>query len=125
MTDFFVFVSSLFGVLLVISFCNFSFVMNQFKFLKTIQGKGYFNLFLSSMFLVGNNSFWGYLMCGLFGGFGLFFILVGCACIEGYDDADIKKEDVKNQAKSSFSKKGANAADTEAGADNSTLLDSA
>ena len=30
---------------------------------------------------------------------GLFFIVVGCACIEGYDNEDIKKNEVKDKAK--------------------------
>ena len=91
---------SLFGALLVISFCDFNFIMKHFKFLKTVTGKGVFNLFLASMFLVGNSSsVWGYVMTGSFAFFGLFFVLVGCACIEGYDDSDIKKDEVKAQAK--------------------------
>ena len=76
----------LFGVLIVMSFCNWSFITNQFKFLRTVSGKGYFNLFIASMFLVASDGIWGYLMCGLFAAFGIFFILVGCACLTGYDD---------------------------------------
>ena len=85
---------SLFGILLILSFCDFDFVMKHFKFLKTVTGKGVFDLFLASMFLVGNDSFWGWLMFGLFAGFGVFFVLVGQACIEGYDDSDIKQSDI-------------------------------
>ena len=94
---------SLFGILLVLAFCDFTFVMRHFKFLKTVTGKGFFNLFLASMFLVGNNaSIWGWLMLGCFGFFGIFFILVGCACVEGYDDSDIKKDEVKASAQNSL-----------------------
>ena len=89
--------------MLVISFCDFTFVMKHFRFLKTVQGKGYFNLFLASMFLVGSDDFWGWLMMGLFACFGIFFIIVGCACVEGvYDNSDIKKKEVTDNARSSF-----------------------
>ena len=91
----------------MLSFCDFQFVMKHFKFLKTIGGKGYFNLFLASMFLVGNNgSIFGYLMTGAFAILGLFFIFVGCACISGYDDSDIKKDDIKAKAKGSYKSTG-------------------
>ena len=104
----------------MLSFCDFNFVMKHFKFLKTITGKGVFNLFLASMFLVGNESVWGYLMTGAFAVLGLFFVLVGCACVEGYDDSDIKHEEVKDKAKSQLKKGKTNGEDTE-----SHLLDSA
>ena len=92
----------LFGALLVISFIEFSFIMKQFKFLKTIIGKGMFNLFLASMFLVGSDDgLWNYLMVGSLATCGLFFMLVGCACINNYEDKDLKKSDVKE----SFSEK--------------------
>ena len=87
----------------MLSFCDFQFVMRHFKFMKTVSGKGYFNLFLASMFLVGNGGIWGYLMTGAFGVLGLFFIFVGCAWID-YDDSDIKKDEIKSKAKSSFAK---------------------
>ena len=67
------------------------------------------------MFLVGNNDeVWGWMMMAAFGFFGIFFVLVGCACIEGYDDADIKKNEVKDQARNSLSKKDATTADDQA-----------
>ena len=79
----------------MISFCDFNFVMKHFKFLRTITGKGIFNLFLASMFLVGNDGeIWGWAMMGTLTFLGLFFILVGCACVKGYDD--LKKDDVKD-----------------------------
>ena len=79
------------------SFCDFNFVMKHFKFLKTIVGKGIFNLFLASMFLVGTGgSIWGWLMFGAFLILGVFFVAVGCACVDGYDDSDIKKDEVKS-----------------------------
>ena len=98
----------LFGVLLVLSFCDFNFVMKHFKFLKTVTGKGAFDIFLASMFLVGSEGdIWGWLMFGCFMALGSFFVLVGCACIEGYDDSDIKKKEVADKARSmSMTKKG-------------------
>ena len=88
---------------MILSFCDFTFVMKHFKFLKTVQGKGYFNLFLASMFLVGSSGFWGWLMFGCFCFFGIFFIAVGCACIDGvYDDSDIKKKEAASNVRDSF-----------------------
>ena len=108
----------MFGIILVISFCDIHFINKHFLFLKTITGKGVFNLFLASMFLVGNgDSIWGYLMCAAFGGIGILFILIGCACIEGYDDSEIKTADLKNQARNSLTN------NNKSTADNSTLLD--
>uniref|UniRef100_A0A7S3MPC4 COPI associated protein n=1 Tax=Favella ehrenbergii TaxID=182087 RepID=A0A7S3MPC4_9SPIT len=91
----------LFGVLMVISFCEFNFIMKHFRFLKTVIGKGMFNIFVASMFLVGNpDELYGYLMFGGLLGLGLFFVMVGCACISStYDDKDLKKSDVKVDAK--------------------------
>ena len=79
--------------------------MKHFKFLKTVTGKGYFNLFLASMFLVGADGVWGWVMMGGFAFFGLFFLLIGYACLEGYDDADIKKGEVAENARASMTKK--------------------
>ena len=84
----------MFGTLLVIAFCDLTFIMRHFKFLKTVAGKGFFNLFIASMFLVGNDgNLWGYVMTGVLAGLGVFFVLVGCACISGYED--LKKNDAK------------------------------
>ena len=108
-----------FGLLLILSFCDFAFVMKHFKFLKTVVGKGVFNLFLASMFLVGTSgSIWGWLMFGCFLVLGIFFVAVGCACVSGYDDADIKKDEVKDNAKNAMKR-------TESGTDKSLLLDEA
>ena len=88
---------------MILSFCDFEFVFRHFKFLKTVTGKGYFNLFLASMFLVGSTTWWGWLMFGCFCFFGIFFIAVGCACVEGvYDDSDIKKKEVASNARNSI-----------------------
>ena len=51
---------------------------------------------MASMFIVGNDgNIWGYVMTGTLIALGLFFILVGCACISGYDD--LKKGDVSEK----------------------------
>ena len=85
----------MFGFLMVMSFCEFNFIMKHFKFLKTVLGKGVFSLFVASMFLVGNaKQIWGWIMFGGLAACGLFFILVSCACIKSYEDKDLKKDDV-------------------------------
>ena len=85
---------------MIVSFCEINFIMRHFKLLKTVIGKGMFNIFCASMFLVGNqDSLWGWLMFGGLLGCGLFFILIGCACISSYDDKDITKDDLlKNKS---------------------------
>ena len=86
---------SLFGILLIVSFCEFNFIMKHFLFLKTVSGKGIFNLFLASMFLVGNDGdVWGYIVMGCLLVCGVFFMAVGCACISSYDDSDLTKKDM-------------------------------
>ena len=93
--------------------------MRHFLFLKTVTGKGFFNLFLCSMFLVGNNDeIWGWMMMAAFGFFGIFFVAIGCACVEGYDDSDIKSKEVGDKARNSIAKRGAG----DAAADDTALL---
>ena len=92
----------LFGTLLFISFCDFNFIMKHFKFLKTVSGKGFFNLFLCSMFLVGNDgSIGGYIMTGAIGFCGVFFVLVGCACVKTDEpmEKDFSKDSVLKSRK--------------------------
>ena len=93
---------SLFGVLLVISFCDLNFVNKHFLFLKTVTGKGFFNIFLASMFLVGQSGIWGIMMCVAFGTIGIFFVAIGCACVEGYDNSDLKRSEMKSNAKNAY-----------------------
>ena len=71
----------LFGFLLCIAFCDFRFIKEHFMFLKTVTGKGLFNLFLASMFLVGGTTIYNYLMAALFGVCGAFFVTIGC-CVK-------------------------------------------
>ena len=99
------------------SFCDFFFIKKHFLFLKSVVGKGVFDLFLASMFLVGGDDIWGWIMFGGFAFFGVFFVLIGCACIEGYDDADINSKEVADSARNSITKK-----DLGSGADDETLL---
>ena len=106
----------------MLAFCNLNFIDKHFKFLKTVAGKGYFNVFLASMFLVGGG-LWGIIMASCLGAIGLFFILISCACIEGYEESytDVDAGELKNEVKNSFSKKDK----SDIQADNSTLLDDA
>ena len=67
-----------FGFLMVMAACNLSFIQRHFLFLTTVSGKGVFDLFLTSMFLVGHATLYAYIMAGLFGVCGIFFIMIGC-----------------------------------------------
>ena len=75
----------MFGALIFMSFCDCNFIFKHFKFLRTIVGKGLFNLFVASMFYVGDPGVWGIAMMSLLAGIGLFFVLIGCACVKGYE----------------------------------------
>ena len=84
---------------MVASTCNWNFIMQHFKFLKTVVGRGVFNLFVASMCLVGEETsllsyamFVGLVICGLF------YVLIGCACLKGYSEVD-KEADKALQAK--------------------------
>ena len=76
------------------------------------------------MFLVGNDGVWGWVMFAGFATIGTFFVLIGLACIEGYDDSDLKKGDLKD-AKNSFSKKKSKDPSTIGAGDEDNLLDNA
>ena len=80
-----------------ISLCDFEFIMRHFKFMKTVFGKGVFNLFCACMFLVGNgDGWWGWAMMGTLTACGLFFILVSCACIRVKDKKDLTNSKLKD-----------------------------
>ena len=80
--------------MLIVAFCKIQFVAENFKFLKTVAGKGFFNIFVASMFLVGDRGLWGYIMCGGLLFCGIFFILVAYACIKGVGYDSVNGEDI-------------------------------
>ena len=68
--------------------------------MKTVVGKGFFNIFCSAMYLVGNDkSLTGYIMMGGLATCGVFFILVGCTCIKTKEGEEKKAKKVKDSAK--------------------------
>ena len=87
----------MFGFLLMVSFCKLNFIATHFKFIKTITGKGIFNLFVASMFLIGDRGLWGWIMFLGLCFCGIFFIMVGCACVKGYGYEDVQGEDISPQ----------------------------
>ena len=88
----------IFGLLLAMTACKYDFITINFFFLRSTAGKGCFNLFLSSMFLVGSEeSLYGYLMAFLFGVIGLFFVIIGC-CTEAVDTEEDKEQRAKATA---------------------------
>ena len=88
----------LFGLLMIVSFCESKFIDDNFRVLTSVSGKGFFNLFLASMFLVGNDGDpWGYLMTGCFVICGLFFLIAGCCCEFSYQKDLIKPQQVAEQ----------------------------
>ena len=89
---------------MVLSFFDLRIMNKHFKFLRTVTGKGLFNIFIASMFLVGNGEkITGYIMSVVFAAIGLFFVFVGCACIKGYDDSDVTRSDITSTLSRSFS----------------------
>ena len=92
MLNSYLFISSAFGALLILCLLDLKFITSQFKLLKTFTGRGFFNLFLASMFIVGNDGeVWGFVMVGGLATIGLFFILIGCACIKDTDKSALKR----------------------------------
>ena len=65
--------------MIVVSFCDFKFVRENFLFLKTVTGRGIFDIFCMFMFLVasGSNSIFNYIVMGCLGVCGVFFIVAG------------------------------------------------
>ena len=90
---------SIFGFLIFASFCDFKFMKDYFLFLKTTAGKGYFNIFLASTFLVGNNKpIVGYALSIFFLICGLFFVIVGHCSVSVYDNADFDSRAIAKEA---------------------------
>merc|ERR1711957_222619 len=42
----------LFGLIMTMGFCKFGFITEQYLFLRSTTGRGFFNLFISGMFIV-------------------------------------------------------------------------
>ena len=65
-------------MLIVVSFCDFKFVRENFLFLKTVTGRGIFDIFCMFMFLVaGGSAIFNYIVMGCLGVCGVFFIVAG------------------------------------------------
>ena len=65
-------------MLIVVSFCDFKFVRENFLFLKTVIGRGIFDIFCMFMFLVaGGSAIFNYIVMGCLGVCGVFFIVAG------------------------------------------------
>ena len=66
-------------MLIVVSFCDFKFVRENFLFLKTVTGRGIFDICCMFMFLVasGSSSVFNYIVMGCLGVCGVFFIVAG------------------------------------------------
>ena len=83
----------------MISFCSIDVFTANFKFLKTTQGRGWFDIFCSGLFLVTADAITGYIMCAVLLICGLFFVTMGCLGREqggkDYDPADLKKDAAK------------------------------
>lgn len=87
-----------FGFLITISFCDFSWIKENFHFLKTTQGRGAFDIFCSSMFLItAEASFSGWLMFSILQVCGWFFVIIACTWGEAAGK-DIDSNALKNQA---------------------------
>ena len=72
---------------------------DYFLFLKTTSGKGYFNIFISTTFLVGYGTpLLGWALCVLFLVCGLFFVIVGHCTVSIYDNADFNSREVTQAA---------------------------
>ena len=68
----------LFGLLITISFCSFKWIEENFYFLKTTSGRGWFDILCSSMPLISNDGVSGFVMMGLLLGCGIFFVVLAC-----------------------------------------------
>ena len=68
-------------------------------FLKTTAGRGYFNIFISTTFLVGYGTpLLGWALCVLFLLVGLFFVVIGHCTVSIYDNADFNSREVASAA---------------------------
>ena len=79
------------GLLIFCSYLRFDWIANNFLFLKSTAGKGWFNIFLASMFLVTNGGVWGYLMTALFFFCGVFFVCGGTCDVGEQEDDEFQR----------------------------------
>lgn len=64
--------------MIVLSFCDFKFMKDNFFFLKSTLGRGYFDIFCSFLFLVtSDGGLMGYIMLSVLLVCGSFFIFIG------------------------------------------------
>ncbi len=89
---------SFFGFLIVISFCDFKFVKENFLFLKTTTGRGIFDIFCAFLFLVTSHKITSYIMMGALGVCGVFFIVAGTVMKKDVAGADFNSKDVAARA---------------------------
>ena len=89
----FYFYQIFFGFIIACSFCDFKFLWENFAFIKTTSGKGWFDLFCCSMFLVttSDKGVTGFIFTGLLGGCGIFFVILSCFVKEEIKDTDSKQ----------------------------------
>ena len=63
--------------MIAISFCKLDCFFKYFGFMKTIKGKGWFDLFCSGLFLVASNDLIGYIIAAVLTVCGIFFLVLG------------------------------------------------
>ena len=82
----------IFGFLIFVSFCDFKFILENFAFLKTNSGRGWFDIFCCFMFLVttSDNGLSGIIFTCVLGCCGVFFIALSCCVKEEIKDIDSK-----------------------------------
>ena len=87
-------------MLIFLSFCDFAFIKDNFLFLKTTVGRGFFDLFCACLFLM-TGTLMNYIMCGCLGVCGVFFIVMGAILKKDIAGGDFKQSDLKASAASS------------------------
>ena len=89
----------IFGAMIVMSFCDFNFIKQNFFFLKSTSGRGWFDLFCSFMFLAtSSNSIMSWVMMGILMACGVFFIFVGYCYKVDPAGGDMDTSALKKQA---------------------------
>ena len=89
----------IFGAMIVMSFCDFSFIKQNFFFLKSTTGRGWFDLFCSFMFLAtSSNSIMSWVMMGILMACGVLFIFFGYCYKVDPAGGDMDTSALKQQA---------------------------